>query len=144
MPSRNGEVCAIWRRIPHPRAIQFQHAIQGDGHQPILLLINRGGDHLYVMLPARSDGVNATVTGDRLRRLLLFALIFGGFVQAQEPVDSDTPAQEQRRETWQRHAWSHCPFCDGKITEGQSNDLGLKEHSVRCGAACHVLRGSVA
>ena len=40
-------------RKPIATVDQFQRAIQAAGNQPVLLLINRGGDHLYTVVPAR-------------------------------------------------------------------------------------------
>lgn len=40
-------------RKPTATADQFEQALEQAGNQPVLLLINRGGNHLFTVLPAR-------------------------------------------------------------------------------------------
>jgi serine protease Do len=50
---QRGDVIQEVDRKPVATVDQFQRAIQQAGNQPVLLLINRGGQHLYTVLPAR-------------------------------------------------------------------------------------------
>jgi len=50
---RRGDVIQEVDRKPISTPEQFQRAIQQSGNQSVLLLINRGGDHLYVVIPSR-------------------------------------------------------------------------------------------
>jgi len=50
---QRGDVIQEVDRKPIMTVDQFQRAIQQAGNQPVLLLIDRGGEHLYMVLPAR-------------------------------------------------------------------------------------------
>jgi serine protease Do len=50
---QRGDVIQEVDRKPIATLEQFQRAIQQVGSQPVLLLINRGGEHLYVVIPAQ-------------------------------------------------------------------------------------------
>jgi serine protease Do len=50
---QRGDVIQEVERKPIATVDQFQRAIQQAGNQAVLLLINRSGEHLYTVLPAR-------------------------------------------------------------------------------------------
>ena len=50
---QRGDVIQEMDRKPIATVDQFQRAIQQAGNQPVLLLIDRGGEHLYTVVPAR-------------------------------------------------------------------------------------------
>ena len=50
---KRGDVIQEVNRKPITTVDQFQRAIQEAGNQPVLLLINRGGEHLYTAVPSR-------------------------------------------------------------------------------------------